>query len=228
MNARRPADCLSDWMFDRLLTGESSSPEARAHVQSCQRCSSRLQALEDEQRAFAADPPPRRAPAPRPASAKWLAMGCVLAAAAALLVLRPDPGATRIKGGARLDFFVKRGGQVFEAGEGAELRPGDLLRFRYSAPEAGWLAVLNVDAARQVSVFFPTHDRMTEVPAAVQALLPEATELDATLGEERLIGVFCAQEQPLTKLIDALRADPEGAAVSGCTFERLRVHKRGA
>jgi hypothetical protein len=231
MNAptpRRPEACVSDLAFDRFLTGEASeaSSEAlRQHVQGCERCSSRLQALQAEQRAFAADAPPRVPPGRRHRALVTLS-SVFLAAAAALLVFLPDPAGIRTKGGMRLDFFVKRGESVFEAGDEAQLQPGDVLRFRYSAPRAGWLAVLNVDVVHNVSVFFPVYDRMAEVPAASQELLPGATELDRSLGAERLVGVFCSAEQPLPQLVDLLQENPDAAAPSSCAFETLHIHKR--
>lgn len=232
MNAqtpRRPEHCLSDLAFDRVLTGEASeetSEALRQHVRGCERCSARLQVLQAEQRAFAAAARPRSRSEIRMRSTRIALSTLFLAAAALLLVFIPDRAGIRTKGGMRLDFFVKRNEHVFEAGDGAVLAPGDVLRFRYSAPNAGWLAVLNVDVVNNVSVFFPEYDRMAEVPAASQELLPGATELDRSLGAERLVAVFCSAPAPLPELIDLLQQNPEPAAPSGCVFETLHIHKR--
>lgn len=231
MNAqtpRRPEHCLSDLAFDRFLTGEASEDTSAAllqHVQACEPCRSRLHALQAEQRDFV-PPSPRSRSEIRMRGTRMALSTLFLAAAALLLVFMPDPGGIRTKGGIRLDFFVKRGEHVFEAGEDAQLAPGDVLRFRYSAPRAGWLAVLNVDVVHNVSVFFPEYDRMAEVPAASQELLPGATELDRSLGAERLLALFCAEEQPLPQLIELLQQNPDAAAPSGCVFETLHIHKR--
>jgi hypothetical protein len=153
------------------------------------------------------------------------------AAAAAWLALRPnerDGVGVRIKGSANLGFYVKRAGEVFEAGEGAALRPNDELRFRYSATQASWLAVLGIDAARRVSQYYPAGGGMRAIEAGRDVLLPEATRLDETLGDELVVGVFCESDRALPAVLQRLGSDPNAKAEPGCRLERIRITKTGS
>jgi hypothetical protein len=243
---RRDPACLSNLALDRLVTEEASAAErqsAQRHLDSCARCRARLQDLTAAGSDFAANAPPFSAPATtgtparigagtprgRARSSALLSTGCVFAAAAAAwLGLRPQPSddhGIRIKGGAQLGFYVKRADRVFEAGEGAELRPGDELRFRYSADEPAWLAVLGIDAAHRVSQYFPSGGGMRAISAGRDVLLPEASQLDETLGQELLLGLFCNAERDLSALRQSLRSDLDSRLPEGCRLERIRINK---
>jgi hypothetical protein len=209
----------------------------------CARCRARLKTFEQALVEFAANAPAldlTNTAAPQPAAAlgsarrkptrRLLGAGVALAvavAAGAWLALPFDRPGIRVKGGAHLDFYVKRADHVFEAGEGAQLRPADELRFRYSASERQWLAVLGVDASHRVGQYFPGDGGMRAIEAGDDVLLPEATRLDETLGDELVIGVFCAAERDLGPLIHRLQSDAALSPEPGCRLERIHITKTG-
>lgn len=239
----RPDACLSDLQLDRLRVDEvdvHARNDLEAHLRQCERCRGRMDALVADAQAFAAVPARRRAP--------LVAALSTLAAAALVLVLvqragddaaglqdaigsdrgvtqDPEHG-TRTKGGARLGFFVRRDGRTFEGGPGQTLHPGDALRFHYAAPEDTWLAVLGVDAAGTISVYHPPGEFTARVSAGGDRGLDGSVILDGTLGEESIVGVFCAKTQAIATLVAALESDPRAPKLpAGCTHDRLAVEK---
>ena len=228
--------CLSDRALDRLVT-EEAGPEERMgadqHTAVCPRCRERLTDFQQAQADFAQHAPPLAASAlsaQRLRRPSWVFGGLALASAAcAWLVLRPaveqSGGPIRTKGAPRLGFYVKRGERVFEGATTVRLALGDELRFQYSSQQSLWLAVLGVDAARKVSVYYPALGPMQRVAAGRKQLLPEATELDDTIGEEALLGVFCETERDLTDQIARLTVQPDAAPGPACSVDRIRVTK---
>lgn len=242
----RTADCLSDLVLDEWLAGELA-PEAAArledHVASCERCRELRAARQRDDMAFLAQAPsfeaharllkgaPQRAmpasDAPRRNTRVFAVASAVLAAAAgALLMLRPPadplPG-ERSKGRAHVGYFVKRGAVVMRGSASEPVRPGDLLRFTYSNDRASHFALIDVDA-RGTSVFFPNGDTSAALAAGNDVALDFSVELDDTLGEERVIGVFC--EQPF--VIETVRATLESerdAQIDGCRLDILTLRK---
>ncbi len=176
---------------------------------------------------------------------RWIGAGAAglgLAAAALLLVivqpsdpeeLSPSQGAapklaptTRTKGAPTLHFHVRRDGRVFEGGPGDLIRPGDALRFAYSWPEGGELAVLSRDGAGTVSAYFPAGERTFTAAPGEKIDLPGAVLLDDVVGDEVLYGVFCAEATPLSVIERAVDARPEDPELAGCVVDRIRVDKR--
>lgn len=233
----------------------AAAREARAHVAGCARCSARLSEIEAARAAFAASAPPLRldgvargargaltdraaTEARRPR--RWLApaaASALAAAAAALLLFRaaPDPagGAAersgageRIKGANRIGFFVKRGGIVQLGGAGERLQPGDAIQFTYSAAEPRYLVILSVDGASQASVYYPSGPVAARIEPGQDVVLPQSTVLDATLGAERIHGLFCAEPIAVEPLRAALAARPEAPpAAPGCDVDTLTAEK---
>jgi hypothetical protein len=228
------SDCASDRVLDLLLAGDLDATRGsalRQHFAACAACSARFAELS----AFRAEvvlpafsqliaKQPRR---PR----RWSGwMASALAAAATLLFWlgrgptdRSDE--TRVKGSARLGFYVKRGDSVFRGGQGEALRPGDAIEFSYSAPGAGYLAVLSVDGAGHASIYFPTGSRAEALKTGPQ-LLAQSTTLDAVLGRETLYALWCDQPAELEPIRRSLESNPAALAVPGCSIETLQVEKR--
>jgi hypothetical protein len=191
--------------------------------------------------------------APRPQRWLWPSMGAALAAAAAATLLFratppaqdvPDAGAgiiqvpgpapapagageTRAKGAAHIGFYVKRGASVVRGGPGEVLHPGDTLQLVYTATSASFLAVLSVDGAREVSVYFPDGSRAAPVEAGQEVQLPASTVLDATLGTETLHALFCDAPIDLAPVRAAFEAAPAAPPIpAGCAVDRVQVEKR--
>jgi hypothetical protein len=248
-----PARCVSDYRFDRWHTGELSPAEGRAieaHLKACGRCRDRdreLRALAEE---FL-----QRFPAPldaesgstrgRPARfSRWVAWGSgglALAAAAGWLVLAPAPRAevsgpllpggdsaslaTRLKGGARLSFFVKRADRVLEGHDGYVVHPGDRLRFALTTLEPRHVAIVSRDGHGQVSEYFPGTSRSQRVGVSRNRLLDSSVELDGVLGEERIIAVFCNEPFSVAPLREALTQGDTLPVASSCSLDSLTIRK---
>jgi len=100
-------------------------------------------------------------------------------------------GPTRVKGAFSAQLFLKRAGEVSVADGRTTFQAGDRLRFAYTSPRDGFVAVFGVDAEGKVSPYYPAADlRSLAVHAGQQILLPDAIELDADPRDERLFLVF--------------------------------------
>lgn len=230
-------DCASDRVLDLLLGGDLGASESNAlleHFARCAECSARfaeLGAFRDEVAARLpafAELIPEKVGQRRRRWSGWV--GSALAAAAALVLWmgRGPTDATdetRVKGSSRLGFYIKRGDRVFRGGLGESLRPGDAIEFSYSAPSAGYLAVLSVDGAGHASIYFPTGSRARALQPGPQ-VLPQSTTLDAVLGRETLYAVWCDAPLELEPLRRSLESSPAAPAAPGCSIETLLVEKR--
>jgi hypothetical protein len=224
---------VSDLTWDRLHAGHLApalGEDARQHAAACPQCAARGAALEAEHRRFATFGPPLRAARPRRA---WRAIAPVLAVAAAAAVLLrigedPPPGPTRLKGSFAITAFAGRDGDAVPLGVGDPVFPGDRLQLSYSAERAGHLAVLAIDGAGSVDVYFPAGGAMAWSAAAGHRIaLPASTELDDVLGDERLWIAYCEKPQPLAPLVSALAAQGVAAPPPpGCQLQRMRFDKR--
>jgi Domain of unknown function (DUF4384)/Putative zinc-finger len=222
--------CLSALQLDRWLAGELDELGARRvqeHVADCSRCaaaSAGIKAVRDERL-----PPlrvvPLRAPARRGPSAAVAGAGLAVAAAAALLLLVRPPG-ERVKGtGFGLGMYVEHAQQVRRAGPGETIAPGDAVRFVVTAPVRSYVAVLSLDPAGRASIYFPLGARAEAVAPGVEVALPLGTRLDATVGEERIVGLFCASPVEL----EPLRVQVERGEIpapGGCQVTRWSFVKR--
>lgn len=238
----RPESCLSDLRLDRLVAGELDAPaeaEARAHLKGCAPCAARLAEIEAGRAAFLAEPPPLRATA-RPARVRrilpWvppLATALALAAAA-LLWLRPrpvtepiDPG-TRIKGHARVGFYVKHGAAVTPGAAGETVIAGDTLQFTTTTPRDGaYFALIAVDGARKASVYYPAGQRAEAIERGRDVPLGTSTVLDEVLGDETAYAFFCAEPVELEPLRAAVERAPDHPPVpASCELDRVSYVKR--
>ena len=216
--------CLSALQLDRFRMGELSGPaaeEVRTHVAGCARCAEAIQELS----AAVELPPLRVVPIPRqrPLWQRAAAAGLGVAAAASLLLVLRPAGGVRIKGSApALAMYVQHGGEVRRAGPGETVAPGDALRFAVTTPLAAYVAVLSVDPRGRASIYFPLGARAELLPAGQEAPLPIGTRLDATVGEERIVGLFCSapvELEPVRAALEGGRATiPDGCQVTRWSF----------
>jgi hypothetical protein len=236
-----PDTCLSDLAFDELHAGElgvTSARRAEEHVAACARCRDRRQVLLTAQRDFLeqypAAPDLARRSRPRRGGRTYavLVASLALAAAVALVVrTRHEPeGAraeleTRSKGGARLSFHVKRRDRIFEGADGERVKAGDQLRFRVANASQRHVAVFSRDGSGAATVYYPPQSRSRALGPASETALDAAVQLDATPGEETLVGVFCDSEFELEPLRVALEHTGAVPTMPGCTIDELRIFK---
>lgn len=244
----RTESCLSDLQLDQLRVDELDAARAmaaRTHIAECERCHARAEALAaaDEAELPPLELPTAAAPEPR----RWWrpALASLAAAAAIAIVVWPQPESsteapaapttaqgepasptTRSKGTKpTLSLFVRREGAVVPAHDLEFLVPGDTLGFTYSSTRTRHLAILGRDGAGLVSVYLPS----LPINAGSAVQVGDGIELDDTLGEELVYGIFC--DEPLAP--EALRATIEAAplapvAPTGCDVVTLRNTKRKA
>jgi len=220
--------CSSALQFDRYLAGELEPADAerfRVHVDGCARCPSVLNELRDGAKERL--PPLRVVPFQRRSRfpLRALAAAAGIAAAASLLLL-VRPAGTRLKGsGFVLSMYVEHLGEVRRAGPGETVARGDAVRFAVSAPVDVFVAVLSLDANGHGSIYFPAGGRAERVQAGNDVALPLGTRLDATVGDEQVLGLFCASPIELEPL--RLQLERGGPAIpDGCQVTRWSFVKR--
>ncbi|MCA1827385.1 MAG: DUF4384 domain-containing protein [Myxococcales bacterium] len=210
--------CVSALQLDRLRMGEAVDGAVRAHVAGCEKCTRALEELRLDEPL----PPLRVVPLRRNAWPRVVAGLSVAAAASVLLVLWPSSGVrTKGDGGPSLGMYVRHLALVRRVGPGEAVAAGDAIRFAVTMSEPKYVAILSVDPRGKASVYVPP----SEVRAGSDVPLPIATRLDATAGEERIVGVFC--ERPFDA--EALRAALEQGNFSepdGCKVVRWSFVKR--
>jgi hypothetical protein len=168
-----------------------------------------------------------------------------LAAAGLLLVLAPKSGErstgdeVRTKGTFGLSVYVlhaEAANAPQGAGEGTRgglhlgeaLHAGDHVRFGLRGADAtGASFVLGVDDAGQVSVYHASASGAAPVASATgERLLPEAIELDATLGNETLIALRCRGAVDTADVAAAAkRRGSEGSLGLPCDEARYVIKK---
>jgi hypothetical protein len=219
---------LSDLLLDELLVGEITSAEERAahaHLDACRACSERLQVLRRGRDPLAALLPQR---AKRRPFAARVVLGGAVAAALALFAVRVPGGAipsTRTKGGPRLGYYVKHGGDTRPGNAGETVRAGDTLIFTATAATPLFVAVLSREGPGKASVYFPSGARAEPVAAGREVVLPVATVLDEAVGTERIYGLFCGSPEPIEPLRSGLAATGALAVPQGCHVDTLTLSK---
>lgn len=134
----------------------------------------------------------------------------------------------RTKGGARLTYHVSRGGTVWLAGPGEELKENDAIQFVFSATEPGYLAVFSVDGRGLVSSYYPADGEVAAAYQPEHVRLSTSTVLDGTLGEEVFVAVFCShsfEKKEVAESLDKVKATPEQLRFSDCSVQVLRAKK---
>lgn len=239
------APCPSDLRLDRHLLGELPDADAcdvAAHAAACADCAARLSALTAQRDTFAAAADAWRAPTPvaaphvpRRRGHLGLLAGGLAAAAVAGFLARPllstsstYDGTT--KGGTRVSLYLQHGDATREAAASEPAAAGDRLQVLTHLREPAHVAVLSLDGARKVSVFYPHTPHTAPQPAGEGVPVPQSTVLDATPGAEYVLVLVCRTPQRLDALVQQLpqvgaeRVD----APQGCELARYVLHKAEA
>jgi hypothetical protein len=248
------SDLRLDQLLSRELTG-ALEQITRAHVAACPLCERRCAELLADRERFAdeaptfeglLDPsvsrglPPRGGPARARASRRWLST--LAWPAAALLALgigvqrllrdaelggaTAPAAATRTKGsGAALGFVVRRRERSFTGEAGQVLHPGDVLRFTLSSATPLYAGVWGIDAVGRPSSYQASPE-LALLPAGQRQPFPEAVELDDSLGEERLLLVYCSTQVAVAEISRALAVSTAAPLLPGdCRSEALSIVK---
>ncbi len=226
--------CLSALRLDRWMMGELGPADAETvgtHVSACAACSAAMagmRGVREEVRALPLPPALVQVPRRRRVPGAAVAGAALALAASLLLVLRPAAPGERRKGpGIELTMYVQHGDEVRRAGPGERIAPGDAVRFAVSTPVPAYVAVLSLDAAGRASVYFPEGPRAAQVPAGTDVPLPLGTRLDATTGEERLLGLFCTGPVELEPIRLSLQQSQDAAPLpTDCQGLRWSFVKR--
>ncbi len=143
-------------------------------------------------------------------------------------VAEPSTAGTQAKGsGPRLHLYVRREGAVVESTALEHWRPGDVLGFTYSCSQSLHLAVLGRDALGTVGVYYPSGPTAAPVEPGDDVAFGDGIELDDTLGEEVVYGVFCARAVAVEELRVAVeRAREQPVLPPGCSLVTISADKR--
>ena len=130
-------------------------------------------------------------------------------------------------------FMVKHQNTVQVGTSHQTVYPGDQLQFSFQLNHPRHVAVLSVDASQTVSVYFPAGPTTLRHTSTLSPLLPASVQLDGTLGRERIWGIHCQRQVPLTVLKDALSSTSVDVkdvtwVPEGCKASSLLITKRPA
>jgi hypothetical protein len=245
LEPRRPPNCLSDFVLDQLVAGDltgASEAKAREHLAGCERCGGRLDAF------MRVEPPPlvpSSEVSALPSQRRRAWMPTVLAAAAALLVaaivlvalpLREDPErpvevGTRTKSTLTLGLIVRRAsGDIARLAPGDVVLPGESFRFEVAAANAGFVAILGIDAAGAVTIYAPTSGTMAKLEGGRATVLEETIVADDALGAERVTALLCPEQRDVAELRTAgeralkqVAGDPRRIQALGTTCAEAAV-----
>jgi hypothetical protein len=224
----------SEFALTRFHAGEGETSERQAiqtHLDDCEPCRQVLEELEGAGAAFSerhdragflahvrdgAEQPDKGAGWLALLSRGWLA-GAAAAAAMLVVVLvlapwrndpidQPDSG-VRIKADElNLGYMIMEHQEPVVAGADRILHPGNRIQFRLSAPRGGFVHIVSVDAAGQVSVYFPRPgETPEEYPGGSGRPVPGSVILDETLGQERVFALICEAPLSRAKLAERIR-----------------------
>jgi Domain of unknown function (DUF4384) len=230
--------CLSALQLDRWMVGELKQREAdlvRVHVSVCERCARAVDAMRADRDAtelprlrLLSIAPPISPAGERRSTRAWkvraaAAVAGLAAAASLLLVVSPPRRGERIKGpGFALAMYVQHADEVRRVGPGEAIATGDAVRFTVTTPVQAYVAILSVDAKGRASIYFPIAARAQPLPAGEDIPLPLGTRLDETVGEERVVGLFCSSAvelEPVRARLEAGSASfPQECQVTQWTF----------
>ncbi len=224
-----------DLLLLSALTPDETNA-AKAHLDVCERCKDHWRALNDDKEHFEQFVFPRtlskvearaaRAARPRLGQFRlaWTLPALGLAAAGVLVAITfgpaplPRDAVGGVKaGGPSLEVFALRHGNAapFEVTPGANLQPHDRLRFVVNPQGAKYVLIASRLGAGTFSVYHPfgaaQSAKLEPDRGSAQRLeLPNAVELDETLGEEELVAVF--SDEPVTaSAVEAAVSAQQGA-----------------
>jgi hypothetical protein len=240
---QRTDDCPSTVVLEAHAASEAVDAQVAAHVDHCPVCQQYLVALRADQEHFRKQRPadlflkqlehreqrPRRVIPFFPIAAlgfSALAVALILPA----VLQRATPG-VHYKGGSLLVFFKRAGMTTPQlVAPDQHLRPGDALRFSFRAKADGYLAILDLDGTRKVTVFHPyAGERPAPIAAQQAEPFPNSVVLDRSPGPEVIIAVFRSTPFELEPLIQQLKETPPfgtpKVTCDGCQVETLRIQK---
>jgi hypothetical protein len=209
---------LSSLTLDALALGRET-PGAREHLATCARCRGEFESAAGLRQHFISQILPRTRP--RKARPSWFVFAVPAFAAAIAIVAvvsrhreAPAPAPDlAIKGDATWQVFANRDGQTFIVHDGAQLEPGDRIRFAVIPDGARYLLVASIDGAGTVSIYFPYGgSESAPLPAGDRSLLPGSIVLDAAPGPERMFAIFSDEPVAAEQVTDQLRAIGAGGA----------------
>lgn len=200
-------ECVSDLALDQWYAGELGPAElerVQSHVASCASCLERQRVMFEEHSRFlelapsfaaqaklVARPPTRRRKLVRAVS---VIAGAAALAASVLLTLGKPSGLptsdVRTKGESHLGVYIKRGDRVVRGKAHDEVHPGDLLRFTYSTPHAGYIGIFGLDEHAATS-YVPSQSEAAALAAGMDKPLDFAVKLDDQLGTETIYALWC-------------------------------------
>ncbi|HWU90053.1 MAG TPA: hypothetical protein VN253_22475 [Kofleriaceae bacterium] len=106
---------------------------------------------------------------------------------------------------------------------GDPVQPGAPLRFEVHAARPGYVAVVGIDGAGDATVHYPLGGLAPSGFDPRDRLLPGATALDATPGDERLVAVYAERPFSLDAVVAALRT--RGPLSAGVASSEVVLHK---
>jgi len=206
---------VSAFTLDQRFLGAldlAALAEVDAHLESCERCRRDRDAAAALRQHFIARtlPVPRRRPA-----WWWLAVPMVVAIAAIVLLVRPEPAppALTIKGDATWQLFANRGGQTFAVQDGTPLAVGDRIRFVITPDGARYVLVVSIDGAGASTVYYPYGGAASAaVTAQGRIELPGSIVLDAAPGPECVFALFSDEPIEAATIEAQLHAIGDGGA----------------
>lgn len=244
----RSDDCLSDYALDQFRAGMldvAHVAQTNAHLAACERCQQALARIDTAKTEFQNTMPTLELHQPRWVSSRprravlghWMfwapaALAIMLIGSVWIVSQREftsnEDISTRVKGGSSLNYFILHEGKLRRGSDREQVFPRDVLQFFYSASSETYLAILSVDGARNVNVYYPIGETHTALIAAgVDRELPLSTELDDVLGEERIYQIVCEAAQPIETLKSLVTARPENPKIpSGCRAKTLVLVKQ--
>lgn len=224
---------LPDYLLERLALGELSPDAARdaeARLAQEEGGPRRLEELRASNAELLAQHPPTKVAgeiarrqravvveiAPRRWS--WLAApASVLAAALLVVMLRPAPETTTVKGDAALLVYRNHGGEPELLANGATAGAGDVLQLAYVRARPEYGVILSVDGKGATTLHLPDRNLdAVRLVADARTLLPHAYELDAAPDFERFFLVTSEKPFVVSVALEAARKlAADGAARTG-------------
>ncbi|HUI91216.1 MAG TPA: hypothetical protein VLX68_03110 [Chitinivibrionales bacterium] len=191
----------------------------KRHVASCEQCAGYLASQESEKAAFLREQPFETTAARSSVrhtgklllytrrQAYALAASLILLVGASYLFLssRPEPG-YRIKGETALKLFVKNREGGVEKRAGREYFTGEKIQFLYSCGAKNNFALVSMDTAGAVTVYYPqSRDSSLSLERGQDLPLPNSIALDEYTGRELFIGIFSERPFFVPRLVEKLK-----------------------
>jgi hypothetical protein len=232
---RRGPQCLPTLELEELAALGRSAP----HVDGCESCRAYVEALKTESSAYVKARPfellekklAQRKPAQSPSF--WLRFLAPVAVVAAALVIGvvtlPETLGIRPKGSAFSVLLYRTTGAT-TIGDDTPVSAGDRLKLSFTAPENGYLLVLDLDGRERVTVAHPFGGAASAPVTAGPHVFDGSLELDDAPGSEWLIAVFSPEAQDAAPLIAQLKGQSTRASMSvsceRCSVHAVRLKKR--